>query len=134
MPGAPRAAAEQIIAAYRALGGWPLPEDFLEVGAARQGVRPEPASFDRPGGAVESVEHLLHFEPGSFSNIVERRFPLQDVLDDGVIPFAECAGGDVLCFDFRDDRDALTVAFWSVDTGLVPIASSFTAFVALLHD
>ncbi|WP_147392110.1 SMI1/KNR4 family protein [Amnibacterium setariae] len=134
VPGAPRAIAEQVIGTYRAIGRWPLPEDFLEVAAEHQGVRPSPASFDLPGGFVQSVEHLLHFEPDSFSNLVTRRFPLEGVLDDGVIPFAECLGSDVLCFDFREDRDAPSVAYWSVDTGLVPLAASFTAFVALLHD
>ena len=134
VPGAPRAIAEQVIGTYRAIGRWPLPEDFLEVAAEHQGVRPVPSAFDLPGGFVQSVEHLLHFEPDSFSNLVTRRFPLEGVLDEGVIPFAECLGSDVLCFDFREDRDAPSVAYWSVDTGLVPRAASFTAFVALLHD
>ena len=134
VPGAPPAIADQVIAAYRALGRWPLPQDFLEIASGKQGARPVPGSFTLPDGRVEAVEHLLHFQGDSFSDIVERRFPLQDVLDDGVIPFAECLGGDVLCFDFRADRENPTVAFWSVDTGLVPLAASFTAFVALLHD
>lgn len=134
VPSAPRAMAEQVIAAYRAIGHWPFPEDFLDVAAERQGVCPVPGAFDLPNGFTQAVEHLLHFEPDSFSNIVTRRFPLEAVLDDGVVPFAECLGSDVLCFDFRLDRDAPTVAYWSVDTGLVPLADSFTGFVALLHD
>lgn len=133
VPGAPRAMAEQVIAAYRAIGRWPLPEDFLDIAAEHQGVRPVPFSFDLPGGITQDVEHLLHFESESFSNLVTRRFPLEDVLDDGVVPFAECLGSGVLCFDFRADRDAPVVAYWSTGTGLVPLASSFTAFVALLH-
>ena len=130
-PGPARAA--QVIAAARELGVH-FPEDFLAVAMRHPGAEPIPSGFQMPNGFVYAVEHLLHFEPDSFANIVTRRFPLRDVMPETVVPFAEASGGDLVCFDYSRDPEAPTVAFWSVDTGLVPLASSFTAFLELLSD
>ena len=112
-----------------------LPQDFLAVARHTQGARPEPGRFTLPNGAVTGIQHLLHFEDAPFtSNIVARREPVARVLPKGVIPFAEALGGDLLCFSFRTDYDHPPVVFWSTDTGTVPIADSFTALLALLHD
>lgn len=111
-----------------------FPEDYLDVAIGHQGARPEPGDFDLPGGWTYGVEHLLHFEPDSFSNLLTRRFPVEEVLPPTVVPFAEASGSTLVCFDFGIDAEAPTVAFWSVDTGLVPLADSFTAFLDLLHD
>ncbi len=50
-----------------------------------------------------------------------------------VIPFAEDIGGDLFCFDYRRDPAYPSVVFWSVDTGSVPLADSFTAFLDTLY-
>lgn len=111
-----------------------LPPDLLAVARVHQGARPVPSSFTLPDGAVTAVAHLLHFEPSPFtSNILAASLPLEEVLDKGVIPFAQDIGGDVLCFSFHEDYDAPPVVFWSVDTGPVALAPTFTAFVELLH-
>jgi hypothetical protein len=112
-----------------------LPPDFLEVARGHQGAAPEPARVDLPDGSVTAVGHLLHFEeePGT-SNIVHRGFPLLGALAKGIIPFADDIGGDLFCFNYRKTPEHPTVVYWSVDTGTVPIADTFTAFVALLHD
>ena len=113
----------------------PLPSDFLAVASVHQGAAPVPAAFDLPGGFVTAVGHLLHFEDSPFtSNIVAAQFPLEGVLDKGVIAFAHDIGGDPICFSYRADFDHPPVVYWSVDTGEVRLADSFTAFLALLHD
>ncbi len=112
-----------------------FPADFLAVARVHQGATPVPSGITLPDGAVTAVKNLLHFadEPG-IRNIVARRFPVVDVLAKGVIPFAEDIGDDLFCFNYRKTPDAPTVVFWSVDTGMVPLAASFTDFLALLHD
>lgn len=110
-----------------------LPRDFLAVAQRLQGARPVPAAVDLPDGATTAVARLLHFAEG-FGNIVTRRFPVEGVLDKGVIPFAEDVGGDLFCFSYRDDYDAPPIVFWDVDRGAVPLAPDFTAFTALLHE
>ena len=112
-----------------------LPVDFLEVARVHQGAAPVPARIDLPDGAVTSVVHLLHFAdvPG-FTNITARIFPVAGVIDKGVIPFAEDVGGDLFCFNYRETPETPSVAYWSVDTGLLPLAPNFTKFVEMLHD
>ncbi|MDL5156327.1 SMI1/KNR4 family protein [Actinomycetospora termitidis] len=110
-----------------------LPRDFLAVAQHRQGASPVPARVTLPNGFGTAVGSLLHFADG-FHNIVTRRFPLEGVLEKGVIPFAEDIGGDVYCFSYREDYDHPPVVFWSVDDGAVRLAPDFTAFVAMLHD
>lgn len=111
-----------------------LPKDFLAIAQRTQGARPEPGSFTLPDGTVTGIQHLLHFEETPFlSNIVARREPVARILPKGVIPFAEALGGDLLCFNFRGNYDHPPVLFWSVDSGLVPLADSFTSLLALLH-
>lgn len=131
----PRPATEdELRAAERALRV-PFPADFRAVAQAHPGAAPVPAKVDLPDGSVTSVAHLLHVlpEPG-FSNIVGRMFPVAAVLKKGVIPFAEDIGGDLFCFSYRADFDHPPVGYWSVDTGFVRLAASFTEFIDSLHE
>ena len=103
-----------------------LPSDVLAVAQIHQGAAPVPAGIDLPNGFGTAVDHLLHFEDSPFvSNIVAAIFPLLDVLDEGIIPFAADAGGDFFCFDYRAESDHPSVVFWSVDWGVVPLAPSW---------
>lgn len=112
-----------------------LPADFLAIARARQGAAPVPAEIDLPNDFGTTVAHLFHFEDAPFdSNIVAARFPVQDALDKGIIPFAADIGGDLFCFSYREDYDNPPVVFWSVDWGVLPLAPNFTAFVEMLHD
>lgn len=110
-----------------------FPADFLAVARAHQGAAPEPAKVDLPDGSVTSVGHLLHFEEGT-ANIAARRFPVEAVLQKGVIPFAEDIGGDLFCFNYRKTPDAPTIVYWSVDSGPLAIADSFSAFVRMIRE
>jgi cell wall assembly regulator SMI1 len=112
-----------------------LPSEFLAVAQIHQGAAPVPASIDLPNGFSTSVDHLLHFEDSPFaSNIVAAIFPLLDVLDEGIIPFAADGGGDFFCFDYRADDSHPSVVFWSVDWGVVPLATNFADFLGTLRD
>ncbi|MBM2619996.1 SMI1/KNR4 family protein [Actinoplanes sp. LDG1-06] len=112
-----------------------LPPEFLAVAQVHQGAAPVPAAIDLPNGFGTAVDHLLHFEDSPFvSNIVAAIFPLLDVLDEGIIPFAADAGGDFFCFDYRTDAANPSVVFWSVDWGIIPLAPSFTDFLTMLRN
>lgn len=131
----PQPAAPAVVAAAQNALRVPLPQDFLAVAATRQGARPEPGDIALPNGTVTTIAHLLHFEDSPpHTNIVGRGFPLRGILPKGVIPFAEDVGGDLLCFNYREDYDHPPIAFWSVDTGLLPVAASFSDLLAKLHD
>ena len=126
-------ASDDVVRAHEDVLRVDLPRDFLAIAQRRQGASPEPAGVTLPNGFVTAVDQLLHFEEG-FRNIVTRRFPLETVLDKGVIPFADDIGGGVYCFSYRDDYDRPPVVFWSVGWGALPLAPSFTAFLDTLHD
>ncbi len=131
----PRAASDDAVRNAEKALRVPLPADFLAVARTRQGAAPEPAGVDLPNGFRTDVDCLLHFEDSPFvSNILAARFPVLKVLPKGVIPFARDVGGDLFCFNYREDYDAPSVVFWSVDTGMVPLAANFTGFLAMLHD
>ena len=112
-----------------------LPPDFLAVARVHQGATPQPDGIALPNGFTTGVAHLLHFEEAPFvSNIVAARFPVAESLDKGVIPFAADIGGGLFCFSYRKDYDHPPVVHWSADWGELPLAASFTDFVALLRD
>jgi hypothetical protein len=112
-----------------------LPPDFLAVAATHQGAAPSPAHIKLPNGTWSSVAHLFHFEDSPFtSNILAAAFPWRDSLDKGVIPFAADIGGDLFCFNYRADYGNPPVVHFSVDNGMLPLAASFSDFVALLTD
>ena len=124
----------QVLAAEDALRV-DLPSDFLVIARQHQGARPVPSGVRLPNGFGTAVQHLLHFEDAPFaSNILAGGFPFEGVLPRGIILFAHDVGGELFCFNYRDNYDAPSVAFWSTDWGLVPLAPSFGAFLELLHD
>lgn len=113
-----------------------LPADFLAVAKAHPGARPQPADILLPGGFGTSVLGLLHFgdDGPPISNILSCQWLLRDVLQKGVIPFAQDIGHDVFCFNYRKDYDNPSVLFWGQGFGAIPLAPSFAAFLELLHD
>jgi hypothetical protein len=60
--------------------------------------------------------------------------------EDGLIPFGDNGGGDLICFDYRKNRDTDNppIVIWNHDMGLehrvVFIANSFEEFVDMLHE
>lgn len=134
IPNPPPAAKEAVRLAQNQLRV-DFPADFLAVAKDHQGAAPQPAKIALPNGFTTAVAHLFHFESTPFiSNIVGAWLPVQKVLDKGIIPFAADVGGDLFCFSYRQDYDNPPVVFWGVDFGVVPLAPSFTEFVALLRD
>jgi hypothetical protein len=60
--------------------------------------------------------------------------------EDGLIPFGDNGGGDLICFDYRKNRDTDNppVVIWNHDMGfdhrVVFIANSFEEFIDMLHE
>ena len=89
--------------------------------------------------AFESVEdipfHIENIKSGEESN-----WPIQYKFEDGLIPFGDNGGGDMICFDYRKDRttDNPPIVIWNHDMGLehrvVFIANNFEEFINMLHE
>ena len=62
------------------------------------------------------------------------------LFEDGLIPFGENGGGDMICFDYRKDRTTNNppIVIWNHDMGLehrvVFIANNFEEFINMLHE
>ena len=60
--------------------------------------------------------------------------------EDGLIPFGDNGGGDLICFDYRNNRntDNPPIVIWNHDMGLehrvVFIANNFEEFINMLHE
>jgi hypothetical protein len=60
--------------------------------------------------------------------------------EDGLIPFGDNGGGDLICFDYRHDRDTNNppIVIWNHDMGfdhrVVFIANNFEEFINMLHE
>ncbi len=60
--------------------------------------------------------------------------------EDGLIPFGDNGGGDLICFDYRKDKttDNPPIVIWNHDLGLehrvVFIAKNFEEFINMLHE
>ena len=60
--------------------------------------------------------------------------------EDGLIPFGENGGGDMICFDYRKNQttDNPPIVIWNHDMGLkhrvVFIANNFEEFINMLHE
>jgi SMI1 / KNR4 family (SUKH-1) len=134
LPGQPRASAQAVREAEQGFGVR-FPADFLQIATTMQGASPDPSRIKLPNGAGTSFGSLLHFEESPpFTNIVARRWPLEDWLPEGVVPFAETSG-DLWCFDFRADPGHPVVIYYQhddPDLDFPPIASSFTDLLSKL--
>jgi len=70
----------------------------------------------------------------------EPDWPIEYRFEDGVIPFGDNGGGDMICFDYRKNRttDNPPIVIWNHDMGLehrvVFIAKNFEEFVDMLHE
>ena len=133
-----KAEIEKRVKEAEAYFGVAFPPSFLAIATSYPKAEAEPNGIGLPDGSGTGLGHLLHFEEGTgaegFSNIISRIFPVEEVLEKGIIPFAEDVGGDLFCFNYRDDPDHPHVVFWSVDTGTLRLASSFDDFVAMLRE
>ena len=70
----------------------------------------------------------------------EPDWPIEYRFEDGLIPFGDNGGGDMICFDYRHDKttDNPPIVIWNHDMGLkhrvVFVANNFEEFINMLHE
>jgi hypothetical protein len=63
-----------------------------------------------------------------------------NLFENGLIPFGDNGGGDMICFDYREDRSTNNppIVIWNHDMGLkhrvVFVANNFEYFINMLHE
>lgn len=86
-----------------------LPDDYKQIVLKYDGGYPNPNHF-KVGGKIEIFNNLISLDENEDNNIYEILEDLQDRLGDQLIPFAEDGFGNLLCFDYSDEK---SVVFWN---------------------
>ena len=86
--------------------------------------------------AVEEIQQ--HIDNLKYDE--EQDWDVKYLFEDGLIPFGENGGGDMICFDYRKNRTTNNppIVIWNHDMGLehrvVFIANNFEKFINMLHE
>ena len=70
----------------------------------------------------------------------EPDWPIEYRFEDGLIPFGDNGGGDMICFDYRHDKTTNNppIVIWNHDMGfdhrVVFVANNFEEFINMLHE
>jgi hypothetical protein len=134
---------ESMIRGAELLCGVSFPADYRECVRVNHGGHPEPRDFvvrslTTSWGSCLAVLLSLNWRRPSNVWAVLSALAADSQLPDGLFPFAEDGGGDLLCLDFRSEPSSPSVIYWSHEVGgeegIVPIAASFSALLAMLHE
>ena len=91
--------------------GVKFPSDYIECVAINNGANAEPRLFD-----VENREKvfgtLLSFDENNDEFIVSVYNDYKLTLPKEIVPIAFDPAGNLICFDYKDDKNKPTVVFW----------------------
>lgn len=85
---------------------------------------------------AENIQHRVE----NIKSDREYDFDIKYKFEDGLIPFGDNGGGDLICFDYRKNQitDNPPIVIWNHDMGLkhrvVFIANNFEEFINMLHE
>lgn len=146
--GADPAVDRSVIALVETECGVRFPQDYVECAMVNSGGSPSPACF-LVGEAVEVFDTLLSYRetdpwhganPDGMLNVLQA-LQQQDLLPEGVFPFAYDPGGNFLAFDYRTSREMPSIVFLDHERldaqehfKSYPVASTFTELLANLHE
>lgn len=130
------------------LYGIKLPKVYVQFIAMHNGARLNADSFtyDDPNVGRKNSDAIAFLEVEGIipciNDIKSGEEPNWDIkykFEDGLVPFGDNGGGDMICFDYRKDKttDNPPVVIWNHDMGfdhrVVFIANSFEEFIGMLH-
>jgi hypothetical protein len=85
---------------------------------------------------IENIENIIF----DIQSGEEPDWDIKYRFEDGLIPFGDNGGGDLICFDYRKNRDTDNppIVIWNHDMGLehrvVFIANNFEEFINMLRE
>jgi cell wall assembly regulator SMI1 len=117
--------------------GVTFPKAYKETVAQYQGMTPHPAVFNvgRKSSNVMSVLlTIVEDEKWPTYSVMHSYEVMKPHVPTGICPFGETPGGEHLCFDYRASPDEPSIVLVTVEMDIYPVADSFNAFLAGLHD
>lgn len=117
-----------------------FPQDYRECVSRYYGAWPDRTDFtyiDSERGLVTTcLGRLISPLSGDRYNIMSMLEMLAEQLPPGIIPIGEDGSGNYICFDFRKQGDDPRIVLWhhekDSETSILPVAESFTEFLAML--
>ena len=89
-----------------------FPQEFKSEIVEHNYGSPNPNSFDTEHLKGKSFGRMLDFNLDREDNILDEYNLIKNNLPPYVFPFAGDAGGNYLCFDYRNGSDNPTIVFW----------------------
>ena len=126
-----------------------LPKRYVEFILAHNGATlvNDVFDFDDPNYPIKNkssigfskiekiIDHISNIKSGE-----EPDWPIEYRFEDGLIPFGDNGGGDMICFDYRHDKTTNNppIVIWNHDLGfdhrVVFVANNFEEFINMLHE
>lgn len=103
---------EKSIEQVEEIFGVHFPDDFKTLIMKYNAGIPMPCTFDTERMMGKDFGQLLSFNLEDSFNILKEYALIKNRLHKKVYPFASDAGGNYLCFDFRENSNEPTVKFW----------------------
>lgn len=89
-----------------------FPLDFIELIIKHNAGIPIPSTFDTERIKGKDFGELLNFNLNESFNVIHEYNLIKNRIPEKVFPFAGDAGGNYLCFDFREDENDPLIRFW----------------------
>lgn len=90
-----------------------LPQSFKQIVYKSNAGVPEPNAFDTDQSKGKQFAELLNCNLEDEDNILQEYELISDKLPSLVFPFAADAGGNYVCFDYRQKKSEPSVVFWN---------------------
>ena len=120
--------------------GIKFPEDYKQCVLKNHGGSPIPHVFTIDG-SEEMINNLIPFTEGSPYNMINTFKGVSDRLENHIIPFGIDPGGNLLCFDYRGDKEFPSIVFWhhekaflERDDAVIKVSDTFTEFLNSLYE
>jgi hypothetical protein len=117
-----------------------FPEDYIDCAKINHGGNPSLQVYDFPEHYEAVFNSLLSLSPDESSYIVDVYNNVKKRLVDNIIPFADDPFGNLICFDYRNGTDNVSIVFWDHELSyedsqkaLTPICATFTSLLLCLR-
>ncbi|CAH2463216.1 SMI1/KNR4 family protein [Bacillus sp. S4] len=125
--------AEDKIVEVESLFGFSLPDDYKKCVMENDGGYPEPNTFDCDSGRIEAVfNDLISLTDEDLNIKMFSEFAIQKLIPFGRDPF-----GNLICFDYRQNKNEPTVIFYNHEeqneSAIEPICNTFTELLNRLY-
>ncbi|MGM1019044.1 MAG: SMI1/KNR4 family protein [Bacillota bacterium] len=113
-----------------------FPQDYKDCVKKFNGGYPEPNNFDYDDGAQGVFNDLISFTNSELNITMFHEFA-QDSFTKGIIPFGRDPFGNLLCFDYRFNKEVPLIILFDheeiEEEAITPVCDTFTELLDKLY-